>query len=38
MIILKLIIKKQGARLWTGFIWLRRGLGSNKALVSVKGW
>jgi hypothetical protein len=37
-IILKLIIKKQGARMWTGFIWLRRGQDSNKALVSVKGW
>jgi len=24
--------------MWTGFIWLRRGWGGNKALVSVKGW
>jgi hypothetical protein len=28
-VILKLILKKKGGRMWTGFIWLRIGTGGG---------
>jgi hypothetical protein len=29
MMIIKLILKKYGVRVWTGFMWLRLGFGSR---------